>query len=126
MTKPNAPPPPSSTSASSSPSYDELARKNVPLPDSSHRPTRAEETDAEEPRIPAVTADDGSGDDAVRAALAGLEHVDVSDLTVALSGGTATLSGSVARRLDRERIMSALARIPGVSEVVDRLRIRTE
>lgn len=108
------------------PSYDDIARRNVPLPDSSHRPTRAEETDAEEPRIPAVTGDGAAGDDAVRAALDGLEHVDVSDLTVALSDGVATLSGSVARRLDRERIMSALARIPGVTEVVDRLRIRTE
>lgn len=115
--------------SSSDRSYDELVRRTVPLPDSSHRPTRDAAIAAEEPRAAAVTGSgsgDLPGDDAVREALAALEYVDVSDLTVALRGGSATLSGSVARGFDRDRITTALGRIPGVTEIVDHLRIRTE
>lgn len=119
--KPNADRLPTTMHASGPRSYDDLVRRRVPLPDSSFRPTSAEERSAEEPRDPAVTGPDAG---ALRAALDGLAHVDVADVQVETRGTTAIVSGSVARGYDRDRIVAALHGVSGVAEVVDRLRVR--
>ncbi len=111
--------------ASSDRSYDELTRRLVPLPDSSHRPTVQEERSAETPRPPTVSVEVGDASQ-LQAALAALTQIDLADVSVALVGGTATLTGSVARTLDRDEIAAALRRAPGVIEVLDQLRIRTD
>jgi hypothetical protein len=105
-------------------SYGDLVRKLVPLPDSSHRPTHGEEREAEVPREPRVASSGGAELDTVRAALHGLAGVDVADVQVDVAGTTATVTGSVARGYDRDRVVSALHAAPGVVEVIDHLRIR--
>ena len=102
-------------------SYEDIARTTVPLPDSSYQPTDAEQAASEEPREPAVHG----GEDAVRAALATLSAVDLTDLDVVVEGGTATLRGSVARRRDRDDLVAAL-RGAGITDVTDQLRIRLD
>lgn len=104
-------------------SYDDIVRKNVPLPDSSYRPSDAEAVDAEVPREPTLV---GPNQEAMRDALQALAGVDVADLQVDVDGGTATMLGSVARDSDREQIMATLRQVPGVVAVIDRLRIRLE
>ena len=124
---PSLPTPTSSTSAPKPPgsapapghSYDDLVRKHVPLPDSSHRPTHDEAVAAEVPH-------DLPDQITMRDALQALQGVDIADLQVDVAGGTATLVGSVARSIDRERITTALGKVPGVVEIIDRLRIRLE
>lgn len=117
-------PTPSSASTPAA-SYRELERKLVPLPDSSHRPTPAEADEAEVPRPVEVTGGDGAlSADGVRAAVVALEHVDATDLTLDVVGGSVTVGGSVARTDDRERIVAAVEAVPGVTEVIDRLRVR--
>ncbi|MBK7072845.1 MAG: BON domain-containing protein [Myxococcales bacterium] len=61
----------------------------------------------------------------VRWALDRLEQLDLSDVAVSVDGGTATIEGSVPRGVDRDRITTALGQLAGVTEVRDRLRIRT-
>ena len=61
----------------------------------------------------------------VRRALDRLEQLDLSDVAVSVDGGTATIEGSVPRGVDRDRITTALGQLAGVTEVRDRLRIRT-
>lgn len=111
-------------------SYRELERTLVPLPDSSHRPTPREEAEAEVPREPQVTATGGSNAfpsaEAVKAAVSALDSVDATDLELQVVSGTVTLGGSVARASDRDRIVTALGKVGGVTEIVDRLRIRLE
>ena len=48
-----------------------------------------------------------------------------ADVAVSVDGGTATIEGSVPRGVDRDRITTALGQLAGVTEVRDRLRIRT-
>ena len=110
--------------------YGDLVRTTVPLPDSSYRPTVAEEQAAV--ASPGTAAAGGTGgkpstcDERVRIVLAGLDHEDTADVAVAVFGGTATITGSVARGLDRDRIMTALGTIAEITTVVDELRIRTD
>ena len=117
-------------SVTPSPSYRELERRLTPLPDSSHRPTPAEEVQAEVPREPQVKAMGGDNAfpnaDTVRAAVAALDNLDAADLELDVRSGSVTLSGSVARSSDRDRIITALGKVHGVTEVVDHLRIRLE
>lgn len=61
----------------------------------------------------------------VRQALDRLAQLDLSDVEVSVDGGTATIEGSVPRGVDRDRITTALGQLSGVTEVRDRLRIRT-
>lgn len=63
---------------------------------------------------------------AVREALARLgDEVDQSDLHIMLDGGRATIDGSVVRDIDRDEVVHAIVELPGVSSVVDRLRLRS-
>lgn len=103
-------------------SYEDIARTTVPLPDSSYQPTDAEKAASEEPHLPAVTGSEVS----VQAALAALSAVDLTDLQVVVTGSTATMSGSVARRSDRDQIEAALRGVDGIAEVDDRVRIRLD
>lgn len=108
-------------------SYRDLERTLTPLPDSSHRPTDAEVAEAELPRPIEVSGGDGfPSADAVRAAIERLSAIDASDLELAVIGGSVRLSGSVARASDRDRILAAVHAVPGVTEVVDHLRLRLE
>ena len=122
--------PPPAAQGSAPRSYRELERTLTPLPDSSHRPTPAEAEDAERPRAARVSASGGA--DAfpavatVAAAVEGLDGVDVSDLEVDVVAGVVTLAGSVARTSDRDRLITALGKVGGVTEVVDRLRVRID
>lgn len=111
-------------------SYDDLVRSVVPMPDSSHRPYRAEVTAAESrPAGPLITAawpeDQDPAPEAIREALTALVGADISDLDIALDGGRATLDGSVATQGDRDRIVRAISAVPGVITVIDTLRVRT-
>jgi osmotically-inducible protein OsmY len=111
-------------------SYDDIVRSTVPLPDSSHRPSRSEETAAEErpqgPRIQTRYADDSSVDlTSLRAALNGLTGADLHDLDVTLESGRAEIDGSVADDSDRDRIIRAVSDVTGVIAVIDRIRIRS-
>lgn len=63
--------------------------------------------------------------EAVRAALVALTELDLSDLHVMLDGGRATIDGSVARDDDRQLVLRAMVDLPGVSSVVDRMRLRS-
>ena len=116
--------------STAAPSYRELERKLVPLPDSSHRPLPNEAAAAELPREPTVSVTGGDGAfpaaDTVKAAVAGLDHLDGTDLQLDVVGGTVTMTGSVARAIDRDRIITALERVHGVAEVRDQLRIRLD
>lgn len=111
-------------------SYDDLVRDIVPLPDSSHRPLRAEASEAENrqpgPRFTTAFPDDQTPSAAeLRRALDALIGADLSDLTVALDGGRVSVEGSVATDEDRDRIVRALGDAPGVITVIDTLRVRT-
>jgi hypothetical protein len=111
-------------------SYDDLVRDLVPLPDSSHRPLRADAAEAEArepgPRITSAFPEDQTPSVAtLSSALAALAGADLSDLTVALDGGRVSVEGSVATDEDRDRIVRALGDTPGVITVIDTLRVRT-
>lgn len=128
MPFPSIPTPTSARTEVGPRSYEDVVRLTVPLPDSSYRPTTAEEAAAMTP--PAADAASSrapsSSDDRVRVVLARLDHADTADVSVALFGGTAIITGSVARGLDRDRIITALGTIAEITTVVDELRIRTE
>jgi len=112
------------------PSYDDIARATVPLPDSSFRPSRAEVA-AAEARVPGLRISPLWPDDqqpsvaAVQAALEALPGADLTDLEVLLESGRATLVGSVASEDDRTRVLHALTGVPGVTAVIETLRVRT-
>lgn len=111
-------------------SYDDLVRSVVPMPDSSHRPFRAEVTAAESrPSGPLITAawpeDQIPTPEAIRDALDILMGADLSDLDISLDGGRATIDGSVATQDDRDRIVRAIGAVPGVITVIDTMRVRT-
>ena len=105
-------------------SYRDLERTLTPLPDSSHRPTEAEAAAAEVPR-PVETSGDAATAGAARAAIEALPAIDATDLAIdAVDATTIRVEGSVARTTDRDRIVAALHRLPGVTQVTDHLRVR--
>ena len=122
---------PTTTTSSADVSYEDIVRKTVPLPDSSHRTSPSERREAELPQ-PGVTASGGANafpnHDAIRAAMdaLGASGADVADVQVSVVAGKATIVGSVARSTDRDRIVTALGQVAGVVEVTDQLRIRLE
>jgi osmotically-inducible protein OsmY len=61
---------------------------------------------------------------AVRWALATLDGVDRQGIELALAGGRVVLTGIVASRADRARVVAAVEAVPGVEGVEDRLRVR--
>ncbi|MBK9034884.1 MAG: BON domain-containing protein [Myxococcales bacterium] len=99
-------------------------RETVILPDSSHRPTVPEE-EAALHRKPAPLSLHPSMAP-IRSALAELDAVDLTDLEVVLTEGHVTLSGSVATRADRDRIVAAVEAVPDHLGVIDTLRIRLD
>jgi hypothetical protein len=107
-------------------SYRDIERVVTPLPDSSHRPTEAEAAEAELPRPIHVSTDGGATGDSVRAAIEALPAVDATDLELDVVGGSVRVAGSVARGADRDQIVAALHTVPGVTEVVDNLRVRLD
>jgi osmotically-inducible protein OsmY len=110
--------------------YDDIVRTTVPNPDSSHRPTRAEEHEAVEreagPRIHMAPGEDGEGPTkaAVHGALAMLGAADLADLDVTIEGARLQVDGSVASKEDRDLVVRCLEDVPGVVAVIDTLRIR--
>ena len=110
-------------------SYDQLARTTVPLPDSSYRPTQAEEELADVLtglRIVTAWPDDEAASEAdVRAALAAHPQLDTSDLRLVIHGATVAVEGSVASPRDRDELIAVLEDVPAVEHVVvPNLRIR--
>lgn len=104
-------------------SYDDLVRQDVPLPDTSYRPSRAEVARAHlRGTGPSIVMD--SEDTAVRAALMSLDGADLSDLRVEIDDGRAILGGSVATSEDRRRIVAAIEMVPGIAAVIDTIRVR--
>lgn len=103
-------------------SYDELVRETTVLPDGSHRPTQAEEQEALRRAPPPVAP--GARLTPIRWALGALEGVDLHGLELALAGARVVLTGVVASRGDRERVVAAIEAVPGVEGVDDRLRVR--
>ncbi|MBL8627383.1 MAG: BON domain-containing protein [Myxococcales bacterium] len=102
-------------------SYDELVRETMVLPDGSHRPTLAEEQEALR-RAPPPFAP-GARLTPIRWALGALDDIDLHGLELALAGGRVVLTGTVASRADRERVVAAIEAVPGVEGIDDRLRI---
>lgn len=102
--------------------YDDLVRADVPLPDSSYRPSKSEVIASENrepgPRIDAPDVE------AIRDVLVRLDGADLTDLDIQIDGGRATLEGSVAREEDRRRILQAVQGIRGIAAVIDLLRVR--
>jgi hypothetical protein len=107
-------------------SYDEITRRTVPLPDSSHRPTDGEVYDAENPVLREPTELEAVIAAAIRAHLAEDQHLDGSDLGVTVTGTTASLTGSVVTEADRRRAIEITQEVPGVTAVVDELRVRLD
>ncbi len=109
-------------------SYDDIVRQTVPLPDTSNRPTRAEEVLSETrppgPRIARVDDESLVDEGSMRAALLALDGADLTDLDVAIEGGRVQVDGSVADESDRDRIVRAVSDVPGVIAVIDTIRIR--
>ncbi len=50
--------------------------------------------------------------------------IDLSDVTFALDGNTAVLTGTVANQNDRRTILLSLELVPGIDSIVDLLRLR--
>ena len=107
-------------------SYDDITRRTVPLPDSSHRPTEGEVDEAENPVLREQTELEAVIAAAVRDHLADDQHLDGSDLGVTVTGTTATLTGSVVTEADRRRAIEITQEVPGVTAVVDELRVRLD
>lgn len=109
--------------------YEDLTRRTVPNPDSSYRPTEAEEALALDlTGLRVVTAwpePDAPSEDSVLAALGREPHLDTTDLRVVIHGATLAIEGSVASVRDRDELIALLERVPGVEHVVaTTLRIR--
>jgi osmotically-inducible protein OsmY len=91
-------------------SYDDIVRKTVADPDSSRRPTRAQEQQARE-GYRAIDDDEQALTDRVQRALA---STGASGVTVEVSREQVTLRGQV-REIEMFRtIEDAVARVPGV------------
>ena len=118
-THPNLPPVPRP-----SPSYDDITRRTVPLPDSSHRPSTEEVQDAHDLVHREPTELEAMIAAAVRDGFANDHHLDGSDLGVHVEGTVAVLSGSVVTEEDRKRAVEIAREAPGVSDVIDELRVR--
>jgi osmotically-inducible protein OsmY len=110
--------------------YDDIVRSTVPNPDSSHRPTRGEESAAVErepgPRIHTMPGENGDAptENALRDALASLGTADLADLDITIEGARLQVDGSVATKDDRDLIVRRLEGVRGVVAVIDTVRIR--
>lgn len=110
-------------------SYDDIIRRTVPLPDSSHRPTRSEVATAEGrplgPRVHNRYSDDEPAlVDSIREALESLLGADIADIDATIEAGRVEIDGSVADADDRDRIVRAVSDVPGVIAVIDTIRVR--
>lgn len=61
----------------------------------------------------------------IRVALLALAGTDLAELDLAIDGGSVQIVGWVADPSDRDRVVRAVADVPGVIAVIDMIRIRT-
>jgi hypothetical protein len=109
-------------------SYDDITRKVTPNLDSSHRPSQEEEREAVDnpPMLREPSELEALIAAAIRSALADEAQLDGSDIGVVVTGTTATLEGSVATSADRRTAVEIAWGVPGVTAVVDDLRVRLD
>jgi osmotically-inducible protein OsmY len=100
-------------------SYEEIVRKTVVDPDSSARPTLAQERVAHE-GFRAVDADEQAIHDRVVQALAAA-GVDASGVTIEVDRELVTLRGRVADATVLRTLADTVASVPGVSTIHDRI-----
>jgi hypothetical protein len=103
-------------------SYDDIVRQTVVDPDSSVRPTRAQEQDARD-GYRALDPDERRLQERVLHALA-TSGADVSGVTVEVARDVVTLSGRVAAADVLRTLEDTVARIPGVETVHDRVVVQ--
>jgi hypothetical protein len=101
--------------------YGDIARRVVPVPDSSYRPSRDDVERAHEPPPPPLEAAADLGE--LRAGLAA-ERVDLDDVAFERADDTLVVRGSVATERDRAAIVAAGRKLAGVERVSDELRVR--
>lgn|SRR5689334_1754466 len=107
-------------------SYDDITRRVTPNPDSSFRPTEAEEVEAENAPFREPSELEALIAAGIRSAIADEPQLDGADIGVAVTGTTATLEGSVATSSDRRTAVEIAWSVPGVTAVVDELKVRLE
>jgi len=107
-----------------SPTYDDITRRVTPNLDSSYRPTAEEEEEAMHPSMREPSGLEALIAAGVRSALADEPLLDGSDIGVVVNGTTATLEGSVATSSDRRTAVEIAWSVPGVTAVVDDLKVR--
>jgi hypothetical protein len=107
-------------------SYDDITRRVTPLPDSSFRPTEGEEHEAEHPSMKEPSELEALIAAGIRSAIADEPQLDGADVGVTVSGTTATLEGSVATSSDRRTAVEIAWGVPGVTAVVDELKVRLD
>ena len=71
----------------------------------------------------AVVPSDGALEDAIRMELALDASTAYLDIRVSVADAVATLEGEVADAVDAENAVAVAGRVPGVSDVVDELRV---
>jgi hypothetical protein len=107
-------------------SYDDITRRVTPNPDSSFRPTEAEEHAADNAPFREPSELEALIAAGIRSALADEPQLDGADVGVVVTGTTATLEGSVATSSDRRTAVEIAWSVPGVTAVVDELKVRLE
>jgi osmotically-inducible protein OsmY len=109
-----------------SPTYDDITRRVTPNLDSSYRPTAEEEAEAMRPSMREPSELEALIAAGVRSALADEPQLDGSDIGVVVNNRTATLEGSVATSADRRTAVEIAWSVPGVTAVVDELKVRLD
>jgi hypothetical protein len=105
-------------------SYEEIVRNTVIDPDTSRRPSEAEEQEAFE-GLRALTAEEQEIFDRIDAALIRSGH-ELQHVTVEVSGDRVTLHGAVRDPEALARVLDIVRDVDGVGEVVDRLVISAD
>lgn len=103
-------------------SYEDIVRQTVPDPDSSWRPSRAQEQLAYEGNR---VLDEDEEDLLLRvtSALRIAGEVDLEQIDIEIERTRVTLRGHVRSIDELPRIEHIIARVPGVEEIVDRLTV---
>lgn len=114
------------TDRSAPASYDDITRRVTPNLDSSYRPSNAEVDAAENPVMREPSELEALIAAGIRSAFADEPQLDGSDIGVTVTGTTATLEGSVATSTDRRTAVEIAWGVPGVTAVVDELKVRLD